>query len=96
MDFHWDLVQNGNIGGNWTAVGQSNQVGFGTWNQAANNYSGAATWSVGNYYLEDIVRLKASFPEATNAGGPDDVYMYGTMRSPHVCQVSSDSSCLIP
>jgi hypothetical protein len=78
MDFHWDPIENGNMGGNWTSVGQSNQVGFGTWNQAVNNFSGAATWTVGNFYLEDIVRLKASFTESVNAGGPDDVYMFGT------------------
>ena len=82
MDFHWDPLQNGNIGSAWSGgVGQSNQVGVGTWNQSINNYSGSPTWDVGNYYLEDVVRIPQAYTEAVNAGGPDDVFMYSADTS---------------
>jgi hypothetical protein len=75
-NFHWDPIY-GNMAATLSGgVAQANQVGFGTWNQALNNYSGANTWDVGNYYIETVNRMQASHHEATNQGGPNDVYMY--------------------
>jgi len=51
-------------------------VGVGTWNQSINNWSGAQTWNVGNYYMDNVSRMKAAFSEATNAGCCSDVFMY--------------------
>ena len=73
VNFHWDPVQNGNTG----AINRgANGVGVGTWNQSINNWSGAQTWNVGNYYMDNVSRMKAAFSEATNAGCCSDVFMY--------------------
>lgn len=77
--FHWDPINNGNLGCAWQAGGQpcqADQVGVATWNASANNFSGAFTWSVGNYYMEDEVRMQHIDNVGSNTSGPIDVYMY--------------------
>jgi hypothetical protein len=79
MDFEW-LAQYGNRGYNLGGhIPQANQVGVETQDNRGNNYSGAPTWTVGNYYIETTARLEgpACNSCAQNSGGPNDVYLGG-------------------
>ena len=65
--------------------GQSNQVSLQTNNMYTAKGTYNPTLTVGNYYVETINRLKASCPASAcsqNAGGPNDVYMWGFINSP--------------
>jgi hypothetical protein len=63
-------------GSQYFGNGQANQVSLMTYDPY---HSHAATLSVGNYYVETTNRIEATCPSSScssNAGGPNDVYMY--------------------